>query len=264
MSVQSVRKAIDILSLFSLSRPQLGITEISKGVGLPKATVHGIVKTLVAQGFLSQDSDTNKYNLGLKIYELGSILSGTLKINLVGLGPVSRLAQKNSTMVRLALWDRGAVFVTMNRFPSSDAAQTQLLGPRIPAHCTALGKSILAFLPADELNAYLEQGILSPYTPQTIVGRRSLLGELERIRADGYAADNQEYVWGHSCIGAPIFDRAGYPVAAVSLSVQPPHSARELPAGLVGDLIATSLEISISMGYVPSADRRIVTYETVS
>lgn len=264
MSVQSVRKAIDILSLFSLTRPQLGITEISRSIGLPKATVHGIVKTLVSQGFLSQDSDTNKYCLGLKIYELGSILSGTLKINLVGLGPVSRLAQKNSAMARLALWDRGGVFVTMNRFPSSDAAQTQLLGPRIPAYCTALGKSMLAFLPADELNAYLEQGVLSPYTPQTIVGKRSLLEELGSIRTAGYATDNQEYIWGHSCIGAPIFNRSGYPVAAVSLSLQRPDDARELRGELVRDLIETAFEISMSMGYVPAADRRMVTFETVS
>jgi DNA-binding IclR family transcriptional regulator len=264
MSVQSVRKAIDILSLFSLTKPQLGITEISKSIGLPKATVHGIVKTLVAQGFLSRDNDTNKYCLGLKIYELGSILSGTLKINLVGLGPVNRLAQKNSTLTRLALWDRGGIFVTMNRFPSSDVAQTQLLGPRIPAHCTALGKSILAFLPKDDLNVYLEQAVLSPYTPQTIIGKKSLLDELEHIQETGYAADNQEYVWGHCCIGAPIFDRAGYPVAAVSLSVQPPDVMRKLPADLVRDLVETSVEISMSMGYVPAADRRKTERETVS
>ncbi len=253
MSIQSVRKAIDILSLFSHAQPQLGITEISKSIGLPKATVHGIVKTLVQQGFLTQDAQTNKYSLGLRLYELGTVLSGTLKINLVGLGPVHRLAQKHSVMVRLALWDQGSAFVTMNRFPSSDVAQTQLLGPRIPAHCTALGKCILAFLPKEELRTYLEHTQLSAYTPQTIISKPSLLEELEHIEKSGYATDSQEYVPGHCCIGAPIFDRTGNPIAAVSLSVQPPDLIRELPPPLVHDLIQASIEISMSMGYVPAA-----------
>jgi IclR family KDG regulon transcriptional repressor len=256
MSVQSVRKAIDILSLFSHTQPELGITEISKRIGLPKATVHGIVKTLVQQGFLTQDAQTNKYSLGLRLYELGTILSGTLKINLVGLGPVHRLAQKHSVMVRLALWDQGSAFVTMNRFPSTDVAQTQVLGPRIPAHCTALGKSILAFLTTDGLQAYLEHTELPPYTPQTIVGKKSLLEELEHIQKTGFAKDCQEYVPGHCCIGAPIFDRTGNPIAAVSLSVIPPDLIQKLPPALVHDLIQTSIEISMSMGYAPAATSR--------
>ncbi len=263
MSVQSVRKAIDILSIFSHAQPELGITEISKSIGLPKATVHGIVKTLVQQGFLAQDAQTNKYSLGLRLYELGTILSGTLKINLVGLGPVHRLAQKHSVMVRLALWDQGSAFVTMNRFPSTDVAQTQILGPRIPAHCTALGKSILAFLPKDELQRYLEYAQLPPYTPQTIIGKKSLLEELEHIQKTGFATDNQEYVTGHCCIGAPIFDRKGNPIAAVSLSVLPPDLIQKLPPPLVYDLLQTSVEISMSMGYTPTGTSRVMATKTL-
>jgi IclR family transcriptional regulator, KDG regulon repressor len=253
MGVQSIRKAIDILSLFSITRPQLGITEISKSVGIPKATVHGIVKTLLEQGFLIQDAEINKYSLGLRIYELGTILSGTLKINLLGLGPARHLAEKCSTMVRIGLWDHGSVFVTMNRFPSTDLAQTPLLGPRIPAYCTALGKSILAFLPKEQIRDYLEHAELSAYTPQTIISKRALIEELEDIVRLGYATDNQEYVSGHCCIGAPIYDRMGNPTAAVSLSVQPLDLIRELPSFLVYNLIETSIEISMSMGYVPGA-----------
>ncbi len=256
MSVQSVRKAIDILSLFSHTRPQLGITEISKDIGLPKATVHGIVKTLVQQGFLTQDAATNRYSLGLRIYELGTILSGTLKINLVGHGPVHRLAQKHSVMVRLALWDHGSAFVTMNRFPSTEVTQTQLLGPRIPAYCTALGKSMLAFLSPDEQYRYLENTELAPYTPQTIVSRPALIEELDLTKKRGYAMDCQEYVPGHFCIGAPIFNRTGLAIAAVSLSVQPPELIEELPCVLVQDLIQSSVEISMSMGYAAEAASR--------
>ncbi|MBN2224817.1 MAG: IclR family transcriptional regulator [Deltaproteobacteria bacterium] len=259
MSVQSIRKAIDILSLFSITRPHLGITEISKSIGMPKATAHGIVKTLVEQGFLIQDAENNKYSLGLRIYELGMILSGTLKINLVGLGPARRLAQNRSTMVRLGLWDRESVFVTMNRFPSSDVTQTQFLGPRIPAHCTALGKSILAFLPKEQIRDYLKHAELSAYTPRTIVSKKALLDELEDIVRIGYATDNQEYVSGHCCIGAPIYDRMGNPIAAVSLSVQPPDLIRKLPSSLVDDLIEISIEISMSMGYVPGTASRGIT-----
>jgi len=253
MSVKSIEKAIDILSLFSLTNPHWSITEISNSMGIPKATVHGIVRTLIQQGFLIQDAENRKYSLGLRIYELGTILSGTLKINLVGLGPVKHLAQKHSTMVRLGLWDHGSVFVTMNRFSSSDVAQIQLLGPRIPAYCTALGKSILAFLPKEQLQDYLEFIKLSAYTPHTVVNKKDLLLELEDIAKLGHSKDNEEYVSGHCCIGAPIFNRMGNPIAAVSLSVLPPDLIQELPSPLVHDLIETSIEISMSMGYVPAA-----------
>ena len=80
MGVQSIRKAIDILSLFSPRKALPGYYRDQQSIGIPKATVHGIVKTLVEQGFLIQDAEINKYGLGLRIYELGTILSGTLKI----------------------------------------------------------------------------------------------------------------------------------------------------------------------------------------
>ena len=81
MGIQSVHRALDILSLFSAAQPRLGITEMSNVLGLPKATVHGLVRTLVQRGFLYQDIETRKYRLGLTIYELGTILAGTLKSN---------------------------------------------------------------------------------------------------------------------------------------------------------------------------------------
>ena len=84
MSIQSVDRALQILALFSHRSPVLGVTEISRALGLSKGTVHGLIRTLLQQGFLQQDLPSRKYRLGLKIYELGIILAGTLEINQKG------------------------------------------------------------------------------------------------------------------------------------------------------------------------------------
>ncbi|MFH1349502.1 MAG: helix-turn-helix domain-containing protein, partial [Pseudomonadota bacterium] len=81
MIIQSVHRAMQVLGLFSLSTPRLGISEISRALGLHKGTVQGLIRTLVHEGFLQQDQETRKYQLGFKIYELGLIMAGSLEVN---------------------------------------------------------------------------------------------------------------------------------------------------------------------------------------
>ena len=92
--IQSVNRALSLICLFTHGSPRLGITEISKAMGLPKPTVHGLVRTLVKQGFVQQDPQTRKYRLGLKIYELGIVLAGSLDINQRGAGVAYQLASQ--------------------------------------------------------------------------------------------------------------------------------------------------------------------------
>ncbi|MBU1170238.1 MAG: IclR family transcriptional regulator [Proteobacteria bacterium] len=251
MSIQSVKRAITILTLFTPERPKLGITEISKLMNLPKPTIHGLVQTLIQQDFLIQDKETRKYSLGLKIYELGIFLSGTLKINQVGGGISQRLAKNTGQMVRLGIWDRDWVLITMNLFPTVDDSFLirQLgLGPRVPAHCTGLGKAMLSTFSPGSLKEFLERNSLSRHTSMTLTDPKILISELETARKHGVSREREEYLKGLSCIAAPIFDDVGEATAAISLSGGPDFLTHQDLNGMTDQLLQTAAEISLGMG----------------
>ncbi len=252
MTIQSVERAIDIVSLFSVERPRLGITEISASLDLSKTTVHGLVKTLVARGFLRQDTETRKYRLGLKIYELGVFLGGTLKINQVGVAPAHRLTERTGQMSMLAIWEKNTVLVTLGVTPELRGTSSQQMGIRLPGYATATGKAILAALPSDMLDEYLRDTVLEPRTPQTITRKKRLRKNLAEARANGYATDEGEYIKGLTCIGAAIYDRTGAPVASISVSGGPDFLTENLKE-TASEVMNTAAEISRAMGHMPEA-----------
>jgi DNA-binding IclR family transcriptional regulator len=251
MGIQAVNRAIDILSLFSAARPRLGITEISTATGLPKGTVHGLVRTLVHRGILAQDPETQKYTLGLSILELGTTLAWGLKLHQVGAGPAHRLLETSRLGVRIAIWDQGSALVILNIFHPSQTVSFGAVGPRVPAYCTAVGKAILAWLPDPELSDYLERTPLAPYTLNTITDRARLKQDLAETFHRGFAVDREEYLVRFNCIGAPIFDRTGRPTAAVSVSGEPDLLLGEKRGSMSEQLIGTAKEISRYMGHLP-------------
>ncbi len=253
MHIQSVDRALDILSLFSATRPRLGITEMSRLQGLPKPTVHGLVRTLVKRGFLTQDPETRKYSLGLKIYELGIMLCGALKVNQLGSGPADRLVKRFELTARIAMWDQNSVLVTATLYPHWQRVPFQQLGPRVPAYCTAIGKAILAYLPAQELKTYLRENHFHPYTTNTLTTRKTLAEDLRQTRIRGYSVDREEFMMGLACIGVPIFDHTGRPAGSLSLSGEAGLLARKDFGQMTQELTQTASEISGYMGYQPGA-----------
>lgn len=253
MTIQSVNRALDILFLFTNTKPRLGITDISNLLGLTKPTVHGLVQTLANRGFLYQDPETRKYSLGLKIHEIGTILSSTLKINQVGAGPARRLADATNYMIRIAIWDRDEILVTFNVFPGSQTINYQQLGPRVPAYCSASGKAILSKMPSKKIEQYLKQTSLTPYTPNTITTIKQLKKELEKARNNGYAEDREEYLPGLFCISAPIFNQNGKPYAAISVSGGFHFFSNQELDTISQQMKETAVEISRSLGYFQQA-----------
>jgi len=251
MAIQSVNRAIDILFLFSGARPFLGITEISDVLGLTKPTVHGLVQTLTGRGFLNQDPETRKYSLGLKIYELGTFLASTLKVNQVGAIPAHRLANSVNHMTRLAIWDQSSALVTLNILPGTKIRNYQQLGPRVPAYCSAAGKAILASLPEKEIADYCKRTALIPYTDNTITDKRRLLKELKKIKQQGFSDDHEEYLPGIACVSCPVFDHTGQPAAAISVSSIPEMIFGNDLKKITEEMKDTAREISRSMGYMP-------------
>jgi DNA-binding IclR family transcriptional regulator len=247
--IQSVYRVLNLLSLFDRRHPRLGVTEISRMMNLPKGTVHGFVRTLSRMKYLRQDSATRKYQLGLKIYELGAILADSLEINEKAAGPARQLANRTRLTSRIAVWDGDSALLTLSIDARYHYSFVKQIGPRIPAYCSAVGKALLAFLDQEELSAYLEQTKLVRHTSSTITQKEKLLKELEGVRRRGYSEDREESTPDLACIAAPIFGRDGKLEAAISLSGEPGRIQGKQMKALVDSLLKTAREISRSMGY---------------
>jgi len=253
MAIQSVQRALDILSLFNGSQPQLGIVDISKLMDLPKTTTHGLVRTLAKQGFLNQDPETKRYTLGLRLYELGTSLPGTLKINQIGTELVQRLAITTGLIARIAIWDSNSMLITQSLFPTAEYYPYQQLGPRIPAYCTALGKAVLSTMIKPELVQYLTAIELTKFTSQTVTIKKQLIQELKTSEQQGYTKESEEMFLGLSCVGIPVFDHSRKAIGAISLSGRPDILMTETLKDLVPDLKETGMELSRRLGYFTEA-----------
>lgn len=251
MSIQSVTRALAILSLFSAAKTHLGITEIGKALGLTNPTAHGLVRTLLENGFLEQDPDTKKYSLGVRPYELGHYYLGSSRVYQVGAAATHRLAQSTGLTTRLAIQDGNTIVVILNVYSRAERFQYYLIGPRIPHYCTALGKAVLAWFAQEQLSDYLERTPLTPYTPRTITDPKLLLKDLEQARSRGYATDREELIPGVACAGAPVFDQKGNAIASLSISSGTELLDLDNFSDLADELIQTSTEISYVLGYSP-------------
>jgi IclR family KDG regulon transcriptional repressor len=253
MIIQSVDRALDILSLFSYARPRWGITDIALAMNLPKGTIHNIVSTLESAGFLKKDEETRKYCLGPKLFSLGTIMGGTLEINQKAAGPARSLAGKTGLLCRIAVWDHDAALCTMEVAPQDyDIALAQRIGPRVAAYCSALGKCLLAYLTGSEIETYLDRTDLIPFTRNTISSRDVLMEELERIRILGYAVNNEEIALGRASLATTIFGSGRRVAGAISQT-----GTAEQVFGAEKDSIVRSLqtaagEISMALGYYPA------------
>ncbi|MBW1774052.1 MAG: IclR family transcriptional regulator [Deltaproteobacteria bacterium] len=253
MAIQSIQKAIDILSLFSIEKPRRGITEIAKSLNLPITTVSSLVQTLKDVGLLEQDPETRKYGLGSKLFTLGMIVNETLEVNQRAAGPAHRLAEMSGLICRVAIWDYDAALVTLNATPRDAQFLAPRIGPRVAAYCSSIGRTLLAHLDPKELNGYLKKTKLTPLTPHTVTRRDLLRKELKQIREQGHAVNNQELSIGRASVAVPIFRSGGNIAASISLTGSPEKVLESDFENLLSILTVTAQEISREMGYRPES-----------
>lgn len=248
MSIQSVDRALSILTLFSSTRTHLGISEIAGFLGLTSSTIHGLVKTLYNNGFLKQDSATKKYSLGIRNFEMGHYFLGGSKAYQVGAAAVHRLAENTGLNVRLAVRDGDHVVVILTVHSKAERFQYYQVGPRVPLYCSAIGKAVLAWLPELDIKAYVEKCDFQSFTRHTITDPEALVKNLETARKNRYALDTEEMLRMSFCVAAPIFDQDNQPVASISLFSGSNPTDHDDFNDLVDELIHTSAEISYAMG----------------
>jgi len=169
-------------------------------------------------GVIERNNETGKYRLGLKLYELGNSVS--LKKIMVDRARkyLEDLHWYLNETVNFATLKNGEVVYLDKIIADRNFVIISEVGKRLPAHCTGLGKAMLAFLPESDVKRIIKEKGLKKFTKNTITNKKDLFEELKKIRECGYAIDNEEIEDGLRCIAAPIFNGDGEVIAAVSIS----------------------------------------------
>lgn len=247
-SVNSLARAVRILEAFGHNE-KMGVTEISKKLGLPKSSTHEIVSTLVTEGILEKDQNNSRYWLGVKLFELGNRARANLEIRKVATPFLKELNEYFDETVHLTILDSSEVLY-VECFESTKRLRTySVIGVRAPLYCTAVGKAIMAFLPEEEILNIIKEKGLPRFTPNTITEKEHLMKELSKIREKGYAVDNMEHEEGVRCIGAPIRSHSGEVFASISLSGPSQRINLEKSSDAAGRIITAANEISRKMGF---------------
>ena len=257
-SSQSLERGLAVLSAFRSGRPLLGVSELGREVGLSRSTTHRYVATLATLGYLQQDVATRKYRLGPRVLDLGFSAIHSMELREISAPHLQQLSDETGFTVNMGVLD-GTDVVYVERCRSLRVGQRAIdlnlhVGSRLPAYCTSMGKILLAYLPAHTRDALLDQMELRQRGPNTLTARRALVAELERVRRDGLAINNEELAYGLRSIAAPVLSQSGETAAAINLAV---HSSMvsmdELVERLSGPLRRTAAEISARIGYRPPA-----------
>ena len=219
--IASVDRALDILLLLQTEGREMGVTQIGTALGMYKSTVYRTLATLEKKNFVRQNPDNGKYWLGVRLYSLGMLVRERYPLKKLA-GPLAReLADRFQEAVHLAVIDDAGNLpqhIIIEKIESPQVlGYSPMVGSSSPSHCSAMGKCLLAHVPAERLAAW--NGCELPLrTPNTISDWDRLKLELDRIRQQGYALDDEEMELGLTCVAAPIFERDGHVTAALSLS----------------------------------------------
>lgn len=218
--VPAVARALDILELFLTAEGTLAAPDVVRRLGLPRTTVHELLTTLAARNYLVPAPDQpGRYRLGVRTYQLGSRYAEQLDLAAEGREVAREVAEICDETVHVALLE-GADVIYVAKVDSTHAVRmVSAAGRRLPAHCTAVGKVLLASLPPTELDSRIDGRELVAMTPNSITSHDALRAALAEIRERGLAAEHQESNPDVSCVAAPVRDSAGHVVAALSVSV---------------------------------------------
>lgn len=214
--ITSLEKGIRVLELLAEHRT-LTVSQTAAHLDTNRASAHRFLATLRDLGYVERN-ENNSYQLTFRIMEMGMKVADRFEILHEARKFMGILSKKSKETVNLGFWD-GSKILHLDKIDSSEILRIDApCWSRIPAYCTALGKAILAYLPAEEINDYLSGIRLVPRGPNTIVSRKKLRTELKKIHDLGYAVDDEELADGLFCVAAPVFDHTGQARYAMSIS----------------------------------------------
>lgn len=246
-SVAAVLKVFAILQALG-EKGDIGISELSIRLAMPKATVYRFLQTMITLGYVRQGEDSERYSLTVKMFELGA--KALVQPDLVEAArhAMQRIADLTGETVHLGtLIDSEIIYV--HKIDSKHMlGMYSRIGRRAPLHCTAIGKVLMAWEHPERRDRVLDGVEYTRFRDKTITSRADYLVELERTRAQGYGEDREEFDEHIRCLGVPIFDRLGQPVAGLSVSFPTFRFDVEQVPHYVDMLQQASREVSARLG----------------
>jgi DNA-binding IclR family transcriptional regulator len=247
-SVGTLSRGLDILELFARRGPQLSQTQISEALGLPPATVHRLTTVLTNRGFLEREPDTRRLRLGLEVSRLiGPLLAG-MRLPEVARGALVALAARTGETVNLAVLAGDEIVYLLSESGTRLLTPQATVGMRLPAHCTALGKCLLAQLPARDARAALGDEPYESRTAQTVRTWSELAPTLARIRRAGVAYSEEEYEVGLVSIAVPVAWTARPGSGAINVSLPSTRAGEAARGELIELLQGTARAIDEASG----------------
>lgn len=248
--VRSVDHAFDVLEAFGGKHDELGVTELSKALGLSKNNVFRLLATFEQRGYIEQNKKTENYRLGLKVFELSQIYrhqSGLLKQARPVLKDV--VARCDEAAYIAILREGDVVYLDMIDTTKSIKVNSRV-GMRVPAYCTSVGKAQLAHESEDEIDRLYAGKTLKQFTPNTITDPARLKEELRVVADRGYASDDEEYELEIKCVGVPVRDYTRRVVAGICISAPAFRMSQErIEVELIPLVREAGLAISVKLGY---------------
>jgi len=247
-TVDAAAKALELLSAFSFREPRLSLADLATRTGIPRATAFRLLSTLEQSGFLAKEHGA--YQLGIKCFVLGNIVAGGLDLRETAHPHLAALRDSTRETTQLAILDHWqVVYLERMLSPLPVGFMRSRAGAILPAYCTGLGKTLLAYRPEAEVEAWAATQTFTALTPRTITSAKRLVRELRAIRERGYGLDEEEREKGVCCIAAPVRSHTGHVVAAISVAGPSQRMPRVLAGSDMADaVVGAAAAISIDLG----------------
>src|SRR5215831_8863146 len=253
--VQVLDRALAIIDALTNVREDASLAELAERVKLHKSTVHRLASILERHRIVERDSQTGRYRLGLRLFELGSLAIGRFNIRDRARPHLEKLLYQVDETVHLCVMDAGEVIYIDKIEPVRSVRMSSRIGRRNAAHSTSVGKAIMALLPESETDDILRQHGLKRMSAKTITTSAQLKADLKVIRERGYAIDNEESEEGVRCVGAPVLDHNGRPVAAISVSSPSFRLPMDKIPAIAGCVTRIARSLSEELGFQPATKR---------
>ncbi|MFV0516206.1 MAG: IclR family transcriptional regulator [Aminipila sp.] len=248
-NVRVVNRIFDILEQLSQHSSAMKLSEIATATGMSKSTVHRLISSMCTNNYVVKNSD-NTYSIGYKLIGLVSFHINNLELLTEAKPFLNELTRDIGLTAHLGILNNCEVTYLdeLDLYPRPQL-YTQI-GNRSPAVCSSIGKCLMACLSGDELDEMLYGYTFPSYTQNTITDLRELKRILRIVRKQGWAIDNEEYRYGHRCVGAPVFDYKGAPVAAISVSGSTVSLTDEKLESVITAVKLSAAALSRRLGYV--------------
>jgi IclR family transcriptional regulator, KDG regulon repressor len=247
--INSVDRAMKIIDLFTEKEKELKLTEISQYLNLHKSTVHGLLRTLAHHGYIDQNPETEKYKLGLRFIEKGTLVLNGLDLRRIAQPHLTEMAAKYGETTHLAILEDGeAVYIDKIEGHSAIGMYSRI-GKRAPIYCTAVGKILISDKTAEFIEEIANRQSFTIHTVHTVKNKEELIAHIQAAAEQGFALDDEELEVGLRCAAVPIFNNKKEIVASMSISGPTTRLGKEKLGEVIEDLKFHARKISDKLGY---------------